>query len=49
MHHQAGRDVISSNFETEFETAFAFASVAVALWDMIPDFGKLLHAFFYKL
>jgi len=27
----------------------AFASVAMALWDRIPDFGKLLHAYFYKL
>ena len=40
-----GEDVISSNFEA----AFAFASVAVALWDRFPEFGKLLHAYFYEL
>jgi len=39
-----GEEVISSNAET----AFPFASVALALWDMFPDFGKLLLAYFFE-
>ena len=39
-----GEDVMSS----KAEAAFSFASVALALWDTFPDFGKLLLAYFYE-
>jgi len=39
-----GEDVVSS----KAEAAFPIASVAVALWDIFPDFGKLLQAYFFE-
>ena len=39
-----GEEVVSS----KAETAFPFASVALALWDVFPDFGKLLLAYFFE-
>lgn len=39
-----GEEVVSS----KAESAFPFASVALALWDSFPDFGKLLLAYFFE-
>ena len=40
-----GADIISS----KAEAAFPFATVVIALWDRIPDFGKFLLAHFYEI
>jgi len=45
MMAQQGENVISS----KAEAAFPFATVAIALWDRFPDFGKLLLAHFYEI
>ena len=39
-----GDEQVSSNHES----AFAFAAIALALWQEIPDMGELLQHHFYR-